>query len=63
MRELQSHWLSCPCCGEEIELLVDGSVQRQQYVEDCSVCCRPLIVSVTVADGEILHIDARREDE
>jgi hypothetical protein len=63
MRELQSVRLSCPSCGEEIELLVDGSVPRQQYVEDCSVCCRPLVVSVTLAGGEILHIEARREDE
>ncbi len=43
----------CPYCGEPIELLVDGSVESQRYVEDCQVCCRPIEVSVTIGeDGE-----------
>ncbi|MEQ8314337.1 MAG: CPXCG motif-containing cysteine-rich protein [Gammaproteobacteria bacterium] len=39
----------CPYCGEPIELLVDRSVATQQYIEDCSVCCRPIEISVEVA--------------
>ncbi|GAC1517090.1 MAG: hypothetical protein NVS1B4_15980 [Gemmatimonadaceae bacterium] len=43
----------CPYCGEEGEIALDpGSGAAQQYVEDCGVCCRPWIVSVTyLADG------------
>ena len=45
---------SCPYCGEPIALWVDedgGSAQT--YVEDCSVCCRPMQVQVYVdAEGD-----------
>lgn len=30
----------CPHCGETVELALDpGSGARQDYVEDCPVCC------------------------
>jgi ribosomal protein L24E len=33
--------VTCPYCGEEIELAVDpGGGSLQEYVEDCEVCCR-----------------------
>ncbi|NIW24776.1 MAG: CPXCG motif-containing cysteine-rich protein [Gammaproteobacteria bacterium] len=38
----------CPYCGEAIELVIDDSVDHQTYVEDCSVCCRPINVDVSV---------------
>lgn len=41
----------CPCCGERVEIALDpGSGARQEYVEDCEVCCRPWQVSVTYAE-------------
>ena len=43
--------VTCPYCGEPIELLLDGSAGEQGYVEDCPVCCRPIEVRVGV-DGE-----------
>ena len=39
---------NCPYCGELIELLVDCSVPRQNYIEDCQVCCSPIEVVATV---------------
>lgn len=45
--------VQCPYCGEAIELMIDDSVeQRQQYIEDCPVCCRPIDVHVAIKDGE-----------
>ena len=43
----------CPWCGEENELSLDpGSGSRQDYVEDCQVCCQPWRVRVEyLADG------------
>ena len=43
----------CPYCGELIELVVDLSIDEQEYVEDCAVCCRPMVVRVSVAGDEI----------
>jgi len=45
----------CPACGEEIFVPVDLSVgAEQEYVEDCPVCCRPVILRVRVdPDGSV----------
>ena len=46
-------YVSCPYCGEGVDLAVDpagGGVQ--EYVEDCQVCCQPWSVRVSVSrDG------------
>jgi hypothetical protein len=56
--------LSCPYCGETVEITVDptgGAVQ--EYVEDCPVCCQPWQVHVEVdADGRV-HVWADAADE
>jgi len=44
----------CPYCGEWIEIEVDeGGGMQQQYIEDCWVCCRPIVVTV---DGERVRV-------
>jgi transcription elongation factor Elf1 len=50
----------CPYCGEEISMVLDTSVPRQTYVEDCEVCCQPIEVSYTVEGGEIVEFAAKR---
>lgn len=52
----------CPYCGENIQVIVDLSVEAQEYVEDCSVCCRPIVMQVTAAEGET-SVVVRSEDE
>lgn len=34
-------------------MVLDLSVRRQSYVEDCEVCCNPIEVSYTVLDGVV----------
>lgn len=54
----------CPYCGEPLDLLLDASGGSQDYVEDCSVCCRPFEVQVRVGtDGEIAGVTLKRDDE
>ncbi len=44
--------LSCPYCGEAVELDIDESGgSRQAFVQDCPVCCQPWQVEV-VCDRE-----------
>lgn len=61
--ETQSFEISCPYCGEAIEVLVDPSVEQQSYVEDCPVCCRPMNMTVTVDEEGMAHVHAQSEDE
>lgn len=48
--------VTCPYCGETITLLLDLSVESQSYIEDCSVCCQPMTVSYSAADGELADV-------
>jgi hypothetical protein len=50
---LQGHEATCPHCWETISLTLDLSVPEQSYIEDCPVCCKPMLVSYSAADGEL----------
>ena len=63
MPEVSETPIHCPYCGESISVLVEDSLPEQSYVEDCEVCCRPIVVGVTVGlDGEV-EVMVRSEDE
>lgn len=55
--------IECPYCGETLEISVDCTVARQDYVEDCQVCCRPIELRVRVDSEGIPLVDARGQDE
>ncbi|HMH87475.1 MAG TPA: CPXCG motif-containing cysteine-rich protein [Steroidobacteraceae bacterium] len=59
---IQGHEAACPHCGESITLTLDLSVPEQSYIEDCSVCCKPLIVSYTAANGEVAEFSVEASD-
>ena len=55
--------VQCPYCWESFVLLVDASVDRQEYVEDCEICCRPIDFDIAIDEqGEAL-VEARLQDE
>lgn len=55
--------ISCPYCGESIEIAVDASSGDQQYIEDCQVCCRPISLAVHVDADGVPHVGARAEND
>ena len=60
---LQETAIACPYCGETITVLVDESLHEQQYIEDCQVCCRPIVLHVQVSGNGQCRVEARHEDE
>jgi hypothetical protein len=60
MKTEDTQLVTCPHCGEQIEIYVELDV-RGSYVQDCEVCCNPWKVRVTRQDGE-LHVDVGRAD-
>lgn len=40
------HFFQCPYCWETISMLLDTSVRKQSYIEDCEVCCNPMQLQV-----------------
>ena len=63
MIELQDHSIMCPYCGEFIDIEIDCSEPDQSYIEDCSVCCRPINITTTIDFDENVYISAKHEDE
>lgn len=63
MNELQETDISCPYCGEIITILIDESVEYQQYIEDCQVCCRPIEIIASVSPDGDSQVQVRGEDE
>jgi hypothetical protein len=62
MNLLQGHEANCPHCGEAIDLTLDLSVPEQSYIEDCPVCCNPMLVSYSAADGEVEAVSVAAVD-
>jgi hypothetical protein len=63
MNNLSEKNVCCPYCGETIEVLLDPSVPHQNYIEDCQVCCRPIIFDVTVDHDDNVAVYVKQEDE
>jgi endogenous inhibitor of DNA gyrase (YacG/DUF329 family) len=59
---IQGHDVACPHCGETVNLTLDLSVPEQSYIEDCPVCCKPMIVAFTSVDGEVAEMSVEASD-
>jgi len=56
---MYEHFFQCPYCWEEISMLMDPSIQKQTYVEDCEVCCNPIEISPTFESSEIIAFEVK----
>jgi hypothetical protein len=59
---LETERYQCPCCGEPVEAVLDLSAGDQDYIEDCPVCCRPLVFNLTT-DGDQWTLNVRSEND
>ncbi len=59
--------INCPYCGESQTVLIDCSQGDHEYIEDCQVCCRPIIFNVYVEEsgenGGEFSVLVRHENE
>ena len=63
MKSLSEAKVTCPYCGEPLEVLLDPEDMQQEYIEDCQVCCRPIIFSTMEDDTGLLSVSVRSEDD
>jgi hypothetical protein len=62
-RGLKSVRIRCPYCGESVPAEIDCSVDRQSYIEDCTVCCRPIEFAVSVNEQGQPRVQVSRDDD
>jgi len=41
------HFFQCPHCWKEISMLIDSSLSESEYIEDCEVCCNPILIKLS----------------
>lgn len=58
--QLLEQQITCPFCWESITILIDPS-ESQLYTEDCSVCCRPILIQTDV-QGDYVGVQVAQED-
>ncbi|MFT5521844.1 MAG: transcription elongation factor Elf1 [Enterobacterales bacterium] len=63
MNTLFENDIHCPYCGELISVLIDCSVDEQEYIEDCQVCCRPITFKVQSTGDEEPLVTVLDENE
>jgi cysteine-rich CPXCG protein len=52
--------VTCPFCGEQLEIYVEPDVTGS-FIQDCEICCNPWRVSVR-GRGEDRAVDVTRAD-
>lgn len=63
MESLEEQSVSCPYCGEIIDVLVDYEDAGDEYVEDCQVCCKPIVFNVALDSMGRAFVSVRDENE
>jgi hypothetical protein len=55
---------TCQYCGIHNVVWVDLTVgNKQDFIEDCRICCRPNRIIVTIDNEEMAFVEARPSDE
>jgi len=52
--------IACPHCGEVFPIQVDTSQAEQSLIEDCTVCCRPIALTIRCRPGVIVEVVTSR---
>ena len=58
---MEEHFFQCPYCWETISMLFDSSVDKQDYIEDCEVCCNPIKIHAVFANYKLISITTNIE--
>ena len=51
---MKEHFFQCPYCWENVSMLLDPSITKQTYVEDCEVCCNPIELTPEFRENELV---------
>ena len=73
MAFLEQRAIGCPYCGESITILIEPSggaavgethidlAEPYEYIEDCQVCCNPILLRIS-SFGDTINIETAKEE-
>jgi hypothetical protein len=53
---LDASSFDCPWCGELNQVELEPGDAGQVLIQDCQVCCRPIELTLSPADGSLLRV-------
>jgi len=56
------HFFTCPYCWQSISMVLDTGMEDEEYIEDCEVCCRPIVVNFKICDDEVVSFNCTAID-
>jgi len=56
-------YFDCPHCWENQLKMIDPSVEIQNFIEDCEVCCNPIEFDLMVKNNVIELFSANPTDQ
>ena len=54
---------TCPYCWENQSRLFDPSIQNQNFIEDCEVCCNPIDFQISIENNEVIFFQPEKIDQ
>jgi len=64
MDEILLRNIQCPYCWEKIPVEIDATgSEGQAYVEDCHICCQPILIEVKIGGSGSIQVSAKKENE
>jgi transcription elongation factor Elf1 len=61
--EINEHFFDCPYCFSQISMILEVMSEKQEYIEDCEVCCRPIVVEFSGLEGGGLDFQAKSTND
>ena len=56
--------ITCPYCAQGFGVEIDHTGgEQQEWITDCEVCCRPIVVRFHFEDDELVGLEAHAEQD
>ena len=60
---MYEHFFQCPYCWHDISMLLDTSLKRTEYVEDCEICCNPINITYGFIDQNLSFFESQNLED
>ena len=56
-------YFDCPYCWQNQLKMIDPSIEKQNFIEDCEVCCNPIDFKISVENNEVVSFSSEQIDQ
>lgn len=56
----KEQFFTCPYCWEHISMVFDLSQEEQSFIEDCEVCCHPILIRFAAIEGALKELEIQK---